>query len=279
MLKVGKYNILTVARQVDFGFYLADGVDDVLLPKRYAPKGLKTDDEIKVFVYHDNEKRLIATTEEPYGIVDEIAFMEVSSVMKAGAFLKWGIMKDLFVPIALQDTKMREGMSYFVKIFIDEETGRITGNGKIDKFLTNSHLTVSEGDAVKLLVYKKTDIGYKVIINSLHLGVLHYNEVFKELEIGDQLLGHVKKIREENKIDVSPGVKGYLKVADEETKITEMLDDADGYLPYNDNSAPEDIYEHFGMSKKVFKMTLGALYKKKIIEFTQTGIKRISQSE
>jgi len=273
MVLVGDYNTLRVVKEVDFGMYLDGDPDEILLPKRYVPAGLKVDDEIKVFVYHDNEGRLIATTDKPVAVVGEIAMMEVADVTKFGAFLKWGIMKDVFIPVSYQEHRMNPGDKRMVMLVIDGQTGRVTATEKIDQFLTNLDLTVKEGDEVNLLVFQKTDIGYKVIINSKHTGVLHYNEMFRELEPGDKLKGFIKTIRPGGKIDVSPGVKGYSRVINEEERFLELLRNNSGYLPYNDKSDPESIYAFFGVSKKAFKMTLGALYKKRMIVFTQTGTK------
>ena len=273
MVNVGQYNTLKVIKAVDFGMYLDGGEDEILLPKRYVPKDLKVDDEITVFIYHDNEGRLVATTDKPYAVVGEIAMMEVADVNSAGAFVKWGIMKDVFVPISHQERRMKVGDKRLIRLFIDEKTGRVTGTEKIDKYLSNYELTVKENDPVDLVVYQKTDIGYKVIINSKHMGLMHFNEVFKELETGDKLKGFIKHIRPDNKIDVSPGTKGYTRVPAEEERILSLLRENSGYLPYNDKSTPEDIYAFFGMSKKTFKMTLGTLYKKRLVSFTQTGTK------
>ena len=168
---------------------------------------------------------------------------------------------------------MRQGDKRLIRLFIDEQTGRVTGTEKIDKYLSNYELTVTEHEPVDLVVYQKTDIGYKVIINSQHMGVLHFNEVFRELELGEKLKGFIKHIRPDNKIDVSPGVKGYTKVLGEEEHILSYLKSNSGYMPFNDKSSPEDIHAAFGMSKKTFKMTLGALYKKRLVSFTQTGTK------
>lgn len=276
MVKVGEYNKLKVVKTVDFGMYL-DGGDgeEILLPKRYVPENLQDGDEIDVFIYHDSENRLIATTLQPKGIVGDIVMLECVGVTAQGAFLRWGIMKDLFVPVSQQESRMKEGQYYLVKIYIDEQTGRLAATEKITPGLSNYELTVKELEPVNLVVFQKTDIGYKVIINNKHLGVLHYNEVFKEMEIGDKLKGFVKTIRPDNKIDVALGERGYKKVAGEEERILELLTQNDGYLPYHDKSDPEEIYNFFGMSKKVFKMTIGALYKKQMIELTKTGIKLV----
>ncbi len=180
MVQVGQYNTLKVAKEVDFGMYLDGGEgEEILLPKRFVPAGLKVDDEIRVFIYHDNEGRVIATTQEPIATVGEIAMMEVADVNPSGAFVKWGIMKDVFVPISHQEQKMKAGDRRLIRLFIDEQTGRVTGTEKIDKYLSNYELTVKEHDPVDLVVFQKTDIGYKMIINSRHMGLMHYNEVFK----------------------------------------------------------------------------------------------------
>jgi predicted RNA-binding protein (virulence factor B family) len=278
MAEIGRYNKLRVAKKVDFGLYLDGGEgNEILLPKRFVPGGVETGDELEVFLYHDSENRVIATTQRPKAIVGEIAMMEVVAATKQGAFVDWGLMKDLFVPLSQQEERMSEGNSYLVRVYIDEQTGRVAGTQRFARFLSNEELSVEEREPVDLVVYQKTDIGFKVIINNKHTGVLHYNEVFKELNIGDKEKGFIKTIREENKIDVSLGERGYKRVEGEAEKILRLLGENDGYLPYHDKSDPDDIYEFFGMSKKTFKMTLGALYKQKKIELTQTGVKLIEE--
>jgi hypothetical protein len=272
MIEVGVYNTLKVNRKVDFGFYLDDGGEGILLPKRFAPKNLQLDDEIKVFLYHDSENRIIATTQEPKGIVGDIVLLKCVSTTGAGAFLDWGLMKDIFVAKSQQLQGMHVGGEYLVKIYIDQQTGRVAATEKIEFQLSNEELTVKELEQVKLLVYRKSDIGYVVIINNLHTGVLHNNEIFRDVHIGDELKGFIKKILPNNKIDVLIGKAGYQRVEDESTKILRLLEENNGYLPYNDKSAPEDIYSFFGMSKKTFKMTTGTLYKQRKIEFAKEGI-------
>eukprot|EP01012_Entosiphon_sulcatum_P014114 TRINITY_DN19213_c0_g1_i1.p1 TRINITY_DN19213_c0_g1~~TRINITY_DN19213_c0_g1_i1.p1 ORF type:complete len:205 (+),score=32.28 TRINITY_DN19213_c0_g1_i1:54-617(+) len=187
-------------------------------------------------------------------------------------------MKDIFLPLSQQTTRIAVGGEYLVKLYIDERTGRIAATQRVERTLSNEDLTVKEKDEVDLLVYQKTDIGYKVIINGKHLGVLHYNEVFRELDYGAQEKGFIKAIKED-KIDVSLGEAGYKKVESESDKILRLLEENNGYLPYHDKSNPEEIYEFFGISKKVFKMTVGALYKQRKIELTQTGIKLSENQE
>jgi predicted RNA-binding protein (virulence factor B family) len=273
MVKVGDYNLLRVLREVDFGVYLDDGEDGILLPKRFVPEGLAVGDEIKVLVYHDSEGRLIATTQEPMGVVGDIVKLKAVSVTNQGAFLDWGLMKDIFVPKSKQISGMRKGGEYLVKIYIDEQTGRVAATEKIEPFLSNDDLTVKENELVDLVVYRRTDIGYLVIINNKHTGVLHFNEIYRNITAGDKMKGYIKTIRPDNKIDVVVGKPGYERVEDEAAKILRLLQENNSYLPYHDKSLPEDIYEFFGMSKKAFKMAIGNLYKENKISLTKTGIK------
>ena len=273
MVKVGEYNVLSVQRLVEFGVYLDDGKDGILLPRRFVPKGTKAGDSVKVFVYHDSEDRLVATTQQPKAVVGDIAYLTIVSVTHQGAFMDWGLMKDLFVPRSKQLTGMRPAGSYLVKLYIDEQTGRVAATEKIEPYLSNEVLTVKEKEIVHLTVYRRTEIGYVVIINHLHTGVLHFNEIYRDIKEGDSFEGFIKKIRPDNKIDLVAGKPGYVRVEDETQKIIRLLQENNGYLPYYDKSSPEDIYSFFGMSKKTFKMTTGNLYKLRKIIFTETGIK------
>ncbi len=272
MIQIGTYNTLKVLRKVDFGFYLDDGEEGILLPKRFVPENLKIGDELNVFLYHDGEGRIIATTEHPKAIVGDITLLKCVSTTGAGAFLYWGLMKDLFVAKSQQQTTMQVGKEYLVKIYVDRLTNRIAATEKIDKQLSNEILTVKKLQQVDLIVYRQTDIGYLMIINNVHIGVLHNNEIFQNLHIGDQLKGYIKKILDNNKIDVLLGKPGYQKVENEVGKIMRLLKEHRNALPYNDKSSPEAIYTFFGMSKKTFKMTIGALYKQRKIDFTKEGI-------
>ena len=274
---VGNYNTLKVTRKVDFGFYLDDGGEGILLPKRFVPRSLRIGDEVEVFVYHDSDNRLIATTQKAKAVVGEIVKMKCISVTGLGAFLDWGLMKDLFVPKSKQLGGMREGAEYLVKLYIDEQTGRVAATEKIDFLLSNETLTVKEKDIVELMVYRQSELGYVMIINNLHTGLLHSNEVYTKLNVGDKMQGFIKTIRPDNKIDVVLGKPGYQKVEDEAGKILRLLEENNGYLPYHDKSDPQEIYDFFGMSKKVFKMTTGALYKQQKIAFTKTGIQATGQ--
>ncbi|MEO8768586.1 MAG: S1-like domain-containing RNA-binding protein [Ferruginibacter sp.] len=274
MVKVGEYNSLKVLRAVDFGLYLDDGAEGILLPKRFVPAGAKEGDELSVFVYHDGEDRLIATTQHPKGILGDIVKLRTISVTPQGAFLDWGLMKDIFVPKSKQQNNMLPNGEYLVKIYLDEQTGRIAATEKIESFLSNDNLTVKELELVDMIVYRRTDIGYVVIINNIHTGVLHHNEIYRNITVGDKFKGFIKKIyNTDNKIDVAAGKPGYNRVEDETGKILRLLKENDGYLPYNDKTDPEEIYAFFGMSKKTFKMTTGNLYKQRKISFEKTGIK------
>jgi predicted RNA-binding protein (virulence factor B family) len=280
MIKTGEYNLLKVAREVDFGLYLDDGGEGILLPKRFVPVNTKIGDEIKVFLYHDGEDRLIATTQKPKGILGDIVKLRCISVTEYGAFLDNGLMKDLFVPKSKQQQLMIPNGEYLVKIYLDEQTGRLAATEKIEPFLSNEELTVKELEVVDLLVYRRTDIGYVCIINNKHTGVLHHNEIYRNITAGDKFTGFIKKIYTEDKtgdlryrIDLAAGKPGYNRVEDETEKILRLLKENDGYLPYHDKSDPEEIYSFFGMSKKTFKMTTGNLYKQRKISFEKTGIK------
>lgn len=279
MIRVGDYNTLAVKRQLSMGLILDDGGDGILLPKRFVPHNAKPGDQLSVFLYHDSEDRLIATTQQPRGILGDIVLLRVVSVTPQGAFLDWGLMKDLFVPKSKQLTGMRLGGDYLVKIYLDEQTGRLAATEKIEPYLSNDRLTVKDNDLVNLTVYRRTDIGYVVIINNLHTGVLHFNEVYRDIKVGDQFPGFIKNILPASQspsgvtqIDVAAGRPGYARVEDAAAKVLRLLQENKGHLPYHDKSDPEAIYTFFGMSKKTFKMTTGKLYKEKKIRITDAGI-------
>lgn len=281
MVQFGAYNRLRVLRTIDFGLFLDDGKDGILLPKRFAPPDAQVGDSINVFLYHDSEDRPIATTQKPFGQVGDIIKLKAVSTTPQGAFLDWGLMKDLFVPRNQQIQPMRVGGEYLVKIYEDELTGRIAASEKIDGFLQNLNLSVAELDEVDLTVLRRTNIGYVVVINNRHTGVLHHNEIYRSIQPGDNFKGFIKKIyepddlHEEHRIDVAAGQRGYNRVGGESEKILRLLNEQDGFLPYGDKTDPDTIYEVFGMSKKTFKMTIGKLYREKKIELENGGIKKI----
>jgi len=282
MIQVGQYNHLKIIREVDFGVYLDDGGEGILLPKRFVPANAKIGDDITVFVYHDGDERLIATTQQPKGLLGDIVKLRAISITPHGAFLDNGLMKDLFVPTSKQLQGMIPNGDYLVKIYLDEQTGRLAATEKLEPYLSNEELTVKELDVVDLLVYRRTDIGYVCIINNQHTGVLHHNEIYRNITAGDRFTGFIKKIYPEDKggdlrfrIDVAAGKPGYNRVEDETEKILRLLRENKGYLPYHDKSDPEEIYSFFGMSKKTFKMTTGNLYRQRKISFEKDGIKLI----
>jgi predicted RNA-binding protein (virulence factor B family) len=277
-INVGQFNLMRVDRKVDFGFYMDDGAEGILLPKRFVPSGLQVDDTISVFVYHDSDNRLIATTQEPFAVVGDIAALKVVAITKQGAFLDWGLMKDLFVPVSQQLSSMRLGGKYLVKLYLDKQTGRVAATEKIDNQISNDILTVKEGEKVKLQVYRESDIGYVVIVNQVHQGLVYKNEVFTHLHIGQMIEeGFIKKIREDNKLDIGIGKQGVEKLDDDQVKLIQLLKLHKGFLPYHDKSSPEDIYAFFGISKKAFKMNVGILYKAKKITIEDGGIRLVPE--
>jgi len=277
-INVGQFNLMRVDRKVDFGFYMDDGAEGILLPKRFVPSGLQVDDTISVFVYHDSDNRLIATTQEPFAVVGDIAALKVVAITNQGAFLDWGLMKDLFVPVSQQLSSMRLGGKYLVKLYLDKQTGRVAATEKIDNQISNDILTVKEGEKVKLQVYRESDIGYVVIVNQVHQGLVYKNEVFTHLHIGQMIEeGFVKKIMEDNKLDIGIGKQGVEKLDDDQVKLIQLLKLHKGFLPYHDKSSPEDIYAFFGISKKAFKMNVGILYKAKKITIEDGGIRLVPE--
>ena len=273
MVEIGKLNKLRVVKRVDFGIYL-DGEDfgEILLPRRYVPENCEIDDIIEVFVYFDSEDRIIATTEKPYATVGQFALLKVISVNSVGAFIDWGLPKDLLVPFREQKQKMEEGKSYVVFIYLDKSK-RIVASSKLDKFLDTMPINFQEGQEVELLVCCQTDIGYKAIINGCHGGILYKNEVFQILEKGQQIKGFIKKVRDDKKIDLCLHKPGYEKVGDLSERIIDTLKKRDGFISVGDKSSPKIIYDMFGVSKKTYKKAIGVLYKKRLITFEDNGIK------
>jgi uncharacterized protein len=273
MVRMGEYNLLKVIKVKDMGVFMDNGEEGILMPKRFVPPGARVGDQLNVFLYHDGEGRPIATTQKPLGVLGDIVKLRAVSITDQGAFLDWGLMKDLFIPKSGMVSFMRPMGEYLVKIVMDEQTGRVAATEKLERFLSNEILTVAEKEEVDLLVYRQTEIGYEMIINNKHKGMLHANEIYRPIEIGDRFPGFIKKVLPENKIDVAAGKPGYQRVESESEKILRLLAENSGYLPYHDKSSPEEIYEFFHISKKTFKMTTGNLYKQKKIVFTETGIK------
>ena len=280
MVKLGQYNELPVCKLVDFGLYL-DGGDglEILMPKRYMPADAKEGDVIKVFVYQDSEARLIATNEHPYATVGQIAHLKINSVNQVGAFADWGTSKELLIPHREQAQKMEEGHRYLIYIYIDEVSGRIAGTSKLDKYLDNIPPTYENNEEVEALIWKPTPLGYKVIINHKHTGLIYKNEIFRDVHTGERLRAWVKGVREDEKIDLSLQPLGYRQMIDPaEATILKALHLHGGHLPLTDHSTPELIAFELQMSKKTFKKAIGALYKQKRILIKDDGIE-LTESE
>jgi len=251
--------------------------EEVLLPNQYLTDEMNVEDVIKVFVYLDSEDRPVATTETPKIIRNEFAVLQVKDVSEHGAFLDWGLIKDLFVPFREQSVPMEIGDWHVVFLYLDQKSSRLIASTKIDRFLENDRLTVKEGDEVDLIVYQKTDLGYNTIVNQYHKGLIYGNEVFKDLKIGDTLKGFVKKIRPENKLDISLHKSTTEQIEPAAQNILDELKKAGGFLNLSDGSSPDEIYKRLEISKKVFKKAIGGLYKNGTIRIAPEGIYLLSE--
>lgn len=294
-IKLGEYNTLKVkelARREGFGevfgLYLEGGDEgDILMPQKYVPEGVKPGDEVEVFIYLDQEERPIATTEEPLAKVGDFAYLECSWVNEYGAFLNWGVTKDLFCPFREQKRKMEIGDSYIVNIHIDEESYRIVASAKVEHFLTDykewsrkkhdDKQPYQHGDSVDLLVWQKTDLGFKVIIDNQFPGLLYEDQLFQYVHTGDRLKGYISRVRPDGKIDVALQQTGIAHAQDFAGELLQYLKDHDGVCDLGDKSEADDIYERFHVSKKVYKRAVGDLYKKRLITVSQLSIKLVTE--
>ncbi len=277
MVKIGKWNVLTVKKLVDFGVYL-DGGDDVeiLLPARYISEPLNPGDEINVFVYTDSEDRLIATTEHPFAEVGEFAFLQVVQVNKVGAFLDWGLAKDLLVPFREQKSMMRQGGIYPVYVYLDDASKRVVASGKIEKFMGNTLPRYRRGDAVKALVLRREEPGYKVVVDNLFSGMLYHNELFREIVIGETVDAYVKTVRPDGKIDLTLADRCEQRVSELAEEVYDYIVRQGGRIGVTDKSSPEEIKAVFSCSKKDFKKALGLLYKNHRIVIGDDGIELVT---
>lgn len=276
MIRIGKFNRLRVTKRVDFGLYLDGGEEfgEILLPTRYVPEGVEPEDLIKVFLYRDSEDRVIATTERPYAEVDDFAYLKVSEVNSAGAFLDWGLMKDLLLPYREQNRKVQEGKYYPVYIYLDEKSGRLVATARLGRFLSKDPPEYRVNQEVRLFIYDETPNSFRAIINKAHTGMLYKNEVFIPLMKGRRIRGYIKRIRDDLKIDLALQKTGYIEnIFPAGKKIIDRLEEEGGYLPVSDKSPPEEIYRQFGFSKKNFKKALGMLYKRRLITIEEKGIR------
>lgn len=274
MLELGKYNLLQVADNTPHGLFLENKEGDrVLLPGPQIPPDVAVGDYLEVYIYQDNSERLIATTAEPKITLYEFAYLPVRSVSDHGAFLDYGVGKDLFVPFREQRQKMEVGRSYLVFMYIDGQTERLAGSAKLEQFLDVEEHDLQVGDEVLVTVWKQTDIGFKVIVNHRQQALLYANELFESLKIGDTKTGYIHRLRADGKIDVRLEKYGYSKVEPNAQKILDLLEKRDGYLLLTDKSSPEEIKKALGMSKKTFKKALGSLYKQRRVSLEDRGIR------
>ncbi|MDE6067026.1 MAG: GntR family transcriptional regulator [Duncaniella sp.] len=275
MVKLGRYNTLKVVKNVDFGAYLdgGDGVE-ILLPARYISEPLHPGDEIEVFIYKDNEGRLIATTEHPYAQVGEFAFLQVNDVNRTGAFLDWGLMKQLLVPYSEQAVRLSRGMIVPVYVYVDDASQRIVASAKLDHFLGNCIPKYKVGDRVKALVYKHNERGYRAIVDNLFHGMFYESELYRPLEIGEEVTAYVNRVRDDGKIDLLLyGRKDGRVDSLAETIRERLANTQDGFIPLCDSSSPEAIREMFSCSKKDFKKAVGSLYREHLISLVDGGIR------
>ncbi|WP_206485125.1 S1-like domain-containing RNA-binding protein [Thalassotalea sp. G2M2-11] len=274
MAKIGQFNTLPVIAVMANGAYLdADELGEILLPNRYLPENCQIGDELDVFIYLDSADRLIATTETPYAQVGEFASLAVKQVNKIGAFLDWGLPKDLLVPFNQQHKKMEVGKHYLVYLFVDKSTERIVASSKLDKYLDIWPAEYQEGDEVSLTIGAKTDLGFKAIINHQHWGLIFESDIFQPLKTGKKVTGYIKQIREDGRINLTLSRTGKKKVIDFSDKLLAHLEKNNGFSPLHDKSSPDDIKRVLGVSKKTFKATIGNLMKKGQLVIEKNGIR------
>ncbi|MCI6213943.1 CvfB family protein [Bacteroides heparinolyticus] len=265
-IELGKFNKLEVVKEVEFGMYLDGGEEgEILLPLRYVPEECKVGDKLNVFIYLDNEERLVATTLTPLVQVGQFACLEVAWVNQYGAFLDWGLMKDLFVPFREQKLKMQVGRKYVVHAHLDDESYRIVASAKVERYLSKERAAYQPGEEVEILIWQKTDLGFKAIIEHQYGGLLYESEIFRPLQAGMTLKAYVKQVREDGKIDLMLQKPGAGKVEDFAVTLLEYIREQGGTTSLNDKSSAEDIYAVFGVSKKTFKKAVGDLYKKQLV--------------
>ncbi len=273
MTEIGKSNDLRVVKEVDFGFYLDGGeLGEILLPRRYVPDDCSIDKILTVFIYRDSEDRLIATTEMPYAVVDDFALLKVVAVNKVGAFLDWGLPKDLMVPFREQNVRMKAGQSYLVRLYLDSSL-RIAASAKLDRYLDTWQAHYDVGQEVDLLICMQSDIGYKAIINSSHWGVIHFDDLFQTVKKGESITGFIKKVRDDHKIDLCLKKPGYEKIDGISKTILDTLKKQGGQIFITDKSPPEEIRALFGISKKNYKKAVGTLYKKRLLTIESDRIR------
>lgn len=275
-IKLGEYNRLTIVKAVDFGLYL-DGGDEgeILLPSRYVPKDCRIGDELDVFIYLDNEERIVATPQKPLAKVGDFAYLEVSWVNEYGAFLHWGPLKDLFCPFREQKMRMEIGESYIVFVYIDRESYRIAASAKIEHYLQKDTPPYTVGTETDLLIWQKTDLGFKVIIDNRYQGLVYEDQIFKRIHTGDRMKGYISRVREDGKLDVTLQPLGYQQARAFSDTLLQYLKNNGGFCDLGDKSDAEDIKRRFQVSKKTFKKAVGDLYKRCLIVLDEQGIRLV----
>ncbi len=272
-IELGKFNTLEVVKEVDFGMYLDGGEEgEILLPQRYVPEDCKPGDKLSVFIYLDNEERLVATTLTPLVQVGQFACLEVAWVNQYGAFLNWGLMKDLFVPFSEQKMKMQVGKKYVIHAHLDDESYRIVASAKVDRYLSKERAAYEPGQEVDILIWQKTDLGFKAIIENQYSGLIYESEIFQPLHTGMTMKAYIKQVREDGKIDLVLQKLGQGKVEDFLDTLLAYIRKSGGKISLNDKSPAEAIYAAFGVSKKTFKKAVGDLYKKHLVLLQEDGI-------
>ena len=274
MIEIGYTNRMQILRKSDNGLYLnGEDLGEILLPKKYVLEDYKIGGEVDVFLYTDSEDRLVATTDTPFAHVGQFAWLECLENTKVGAFLDWGLDKDLFLPFSEQKERPLVGRKYFVYIYLDQNTNRIVASMKLNKFLDPRDPEYYHGEKVEIFIHQRTEIGYKVIVDNSHWGMIYNSEMFRDVKSGEYTYGYVNKIREDNRIDVMLEKSSAKLVDSTEEAIYQKIKDNGGFLPYSDKSSPEDIMRVFGISKKIFKKAIGGLYKQRMIAILDNGIK------
>lgn len=274
MIHIGEYNELEILRHTSVGLFLGDQEgNDILLPNKYVPEHYHIGDKLKVFCYLDHDERPVATTLTPKVTLNHFGLLKAVSVSALGAFMDWGLEKHLFVPFREQARKMEEGKWYLIYLYLDEQTGRLVGSSKTDRFLNNNNPDVRKFDEVDLKVYRFTDMGMEVVINNKYKGLVYKDQIFDKHHLGEELKGVILKVREDNKIDVSLSQLGFRNLEPSAGRIMEVLKSKGGFLPLHDHSEPDEIREQLGMSKKSFKKAIGVLYKQKLVEITGDGVR------
>ncbi len=275
MIRIGQYNTLEVVKLVDFGVFLDGGEDfgNILLPKNSVPAGTELSDKLNVFIYFDSNDEIIATTDEPYAKVGDFAKLRVVGVTNIGAFVDWGLSKDLLIPFSEQRRRLEEGQEVVIHVYTDKASGRIVGTTKFNRFLDKTPATYKVGEEVKVIIAEITDLGYKAVVNGKHWGLLFKTGSFGKLFIGKELKAYIKEIRPDGKINLSLQKKGKERVDDLADKILTSLERKGGFIPVSDKSSPDEIFQVFRTSKATFKKTIGGLYNKGLIVIEREGIR------